>query len=165
MGQGRGTGSWPESIKLPARFARPRCNQYSGSGGPGKGSAIALAQAPPQAGPVVGHVLMLDNESVLEGEITREGDCYVIKRPVGEVKVPVAKAMVVCASMDEAFKILSSRRNLRDADERVRLARWCQTHGMHDQAVPAGDVRQRVPALARTGEALDGPVEVAGQAR
>ena len=97
--------------------------------------ALALAQVPSQPAPVVGHVLMLDNESVLEGEITRDGDCYVIKRPVGEVKVPVAKAPVVCASMDEAFKILSSRRNLRDADERIRLARWCQTHGMHDQAV------------------------------
>jgi hypothetical protein len=97
--------------------------------------AIALAQAPPQTAPVVGHVLMLDNESVLEGEITRDDGCYVIKRPVGEIKVPVAKAWVVCAGMDEAFKILSSRRNLRDADERVRLARWCQTHGLHDQAV------------------------------
>jgi hypothetical protein len=96
-------------------------------------TGLLLAQAP--TAPIVGHVLMLDNESVLEGDITREGDRYVIKRPVGEVKVPVSKALVVCASMDEAFKILGSRANLRDPDERVRLARWCQAHGMQERAI------------------------------
>jgi hypothetical protein len=96
-------------------------------------ATVLLAQAPPA--PVVGHVLMLDNENVLEGEITREGDRYIIKRSVGEIKVPVTKALVVCASMDEAFKILGSRANLRDPDERLRLARWCQAHGMHDRAI------------------------------
>jgi hypothetical protein len=96
-------------------------------------ATVLLAQARPA--PIVGHVLMLDNESVLEGDITREGERYVIKRPVGEIKVPVGKALVVCASMDEAFKILSSRANLRDPDERTRLARWCQSHGMQDRAI------------------------------
>ena len=71
-------------------------------------ATVLLAQAP--SAPIVGHVLMLDNESVLEGDITRDGECYDIKRPVGEIKVPVGKALVVCASMDEAFKILSSPR-------------------------------------------------------
>jgi hypothetical protein len=98
------------------------------------GAGLLSAQVPP-APPVEGRVLMLDNERVLEGEITREGDVYVIKRPVGELRVPTAKALTVCASMEEAFKILSTRTNLRDPDERVRLARWCQMHGLTEQAI------------------------------
>ena len=58
-------------------------------------AGLVLSQEP-TARPV-GHVLVLDNERVLEGAITREGDRYVIRRSVGEMKIPVAKALAVCA--------------------------------------------------------------------
>ena len=50
-----------------------------------------------------GHVLVLDNERVLEGDITREGEVYVIRRSVGEMKIPASKALVVCGSLDDVF--------------------------------------------------------------
>jgi hypothetical protein len=103
------------------------------------GSALLLAPAgwlaAQQTSPtVVGHVLILDNERILEGDISSDGTDYILKRSVGELRIPASKALVVCGSKDEAFKIISKRANLSDADERVRLARWCQMHGMQDQA-------------------------------
>src|SRR5438045_80150 len=97
--------------------------------------AGALAAQEPASLPLSGHVLILDNERVLEGEISRQGDRYVVRRAVGEVTVPAAKALAVCGTLEEAYRLLSARANLHDADERLRLARWCHGVGLRDQAV------------------------------
>lgn len=82
-----------------------------------------------------GRVLLLENERVLEGEVLREGDRYRIRRPLGESWVPAANVLRLCGDIDEAYQFLRHRANLRDPDERLRLARWCQLHGLRAQGL------------------------------
>jgi hypothetical protein len=93
----------------------------------------ARATDPPPA--AAGHVLLLDNERFLEGDITREGERYRIRRALGETWVPAAKVMRLCASREDAYHFLRGRANLRDVDERLRLARWCHLHGLREQGL------------------------------
>src|SRR5439155_26201306 len=80
-----------------------------------------------------GKVLVLDNLRVLEGDVTRVEDQYRIARPVGETFVPAAKVLVVCPDMAAAYRHLQSRSDLRDAGDRLRLARWCHANGLTKQ--------------------------------
>jgi hypothetical protein len=85
--------------------------------------------------PDVGQVLLLDNERLVEGDIHREGNRYRIRRELGESWIPADKVVRLCASREEAFQTLRARANLRDVDERLRLARWCQLHGLMEQGL------------------------------
>jgi hypothetical protein len=82
-----------------------------------------------------GKVLILDNERALEGDIELQGEQYCIRRGDGEMAMPAKKAICLCASWDEALAFLKSRANLADADERLRLAQWCQDHGLLEQGL------------------------------
>jgi hypothetical protein len=82
-----------------------------------------------------GHVLLLDNEGTLEGDIERVGDQYRVRRPHGETWVPGDKVLGLCANLEDAYAFLRRRANLDDADERLRLARWCHLHGLRGQAL------------------------------
>jgi hypothetical protein len=93
--------------------------------------ALLAAAEPPAAG----KVLVLENENTMEGDVARVGDQYRVRRLVGETWVPAGQVACVCGSLDEAFAFIRARANLGDADERLRLARWCRAHGMHDRAV------------------------------
>jgi hypothetical protein len=83
----------------------------------------------------VGRVLVLDNERLLEGEVERHGDQFCLRQASGEMWLPAEKVLKVCADREEAFAFVAARANLRDPDERLRLARWCQINGLYEQAV------------------------------
>lgn len=85
--------------------------------------------------PTTGHVLVLENERTLEGDIERQGSQYRVRRIVGETWVPGEEVLRLCANWQEAYEYLRGRANLRDPDERLRLARWCHLHGLRDQAL------------------------------
>jgi hypothetical protein len=97
------------------------------------GLGTALAQAPVAV--TTGKVLLLDNERVVEGEITRVGDRYSVKRFGGETSWPAEKVLRLCANMEDAYNFLRTRANLKDPDERLRLAQWCHLHGLREQAL------------------------------
>lgn len=82
-----------------------------------------------------GRVLVLDNERTLDGEIDKQGNQYRVKRAAGETLVPADKVLRVCADHEEAYRYLRGRANLDDADERLRLATWCQQNGLRKQAL------------------------------
>jgi hypothetical protein len=82
-----------------------------------------------------GRVLLLENDRLLEGEIERIGNRYRIRRPVGELWIPCDRARRLCRDLDEAFFLMQAQANLRDPDERLRLARWCRTNGLRDRAL------------------------------
>src|SRR5262249_30855034 len=44
-------------------------------------------------------------------------------------------AVRLCASRDDAYRYLRTQANLDDADECLRLARWCLMHEMRQQAL------------------------------
>jgi hypothetical protein len=101
-------------------------------------ASLLTAQQPPSSSPPVaetGRVLLLDNNSVLEGVVERQAENYVVRGAVGELKVPAAKALAVLASLEEAYQLLKSRINLQDGEERLKLAQWCHTHGLPMQAI------------------------------
>jgi hypothetical protein len=100
------------------------------------GLASAVLKATEPAAPRArGSVLVLENERTMEGDIQRVGDDYRIRRSVGEVWVPGAKVLRLCADWVEAYAYLRSRANLGDSDERIRLARWCQLHNLKKEAL------------------------------
>jgi hypothetical protein len=90
--------------------------------------------APPPT-PPTGKVLVLDNEHTLEGDIDLVGQQYRIRRTIGETFVPASRVLIVCASMEEAFRFLRGRCNLHDPDERLKLAEWCRVRGLRDLAL------------------------------
>jgi hypothetical protein len=100
-----------------------------------------------------GHVLVLENGRTLEGDIDREGDQYRVRRSVGETWVSSDKALHLCENLEEAYEYLKRQANLRDADERVRLARWCQQHALRAQALAeitaAVELQPKNPELRR----------------
>jgi hypothetical protein len=98
--------------------------------GPGAG----LRAADP-ALPTKGKVLVLDNERTVEGDVERVGDQYRVRRAVGETLVPGDHVLRLCDSLEDAFAFLRGRANLKDPDERLRLANWCHQHGLTEQAL------------------------------
>ncbi len=90
---------------------------------------------PADKGPSHGKVLVLENEQPLAGDIERVGDAYRVRRLIGETTVPADRVLRLCADMEEAYHFVSGRANLKDADERLRLAEWCRLNGLHEQAV------------------------------
>ncbi len=92
----------------------------------------AAATEPSRGG--VGHVLVLDNEHTLEGDIVREGDEYHVRRGGAETWLPADKVLFLGGSYEEAYRFLKTRANLDDADERLRLARWCHLHSLRADA-------------------------------
>src|SRR5947209_2061289 len=82
--------------------------------------------APPRT---TGRVLVLDNERTYEGDIERQGNQYRVRRGVSELWVQQENVLRLCATLEEAYAYLRSRANLRDPDERLRLANWCHLHG------------------------------------
>src|SRR5262245_34141016 len=101
--------------------------------------AAALAWSgsamPPDGERYSGKVLLLANERALEGEIERVEDRYCVRRGKGEMWLPVTKTLRLCADWDEALAFLKGRANLQDADERLRLARWCQSNDQIELAL------------------------------
>jgi hypothetical protein len=145
-------------------------------------AAAAWAAAAATAGAAeTGRVLVLTNERTVEGDIEHVGDQYRVRHPVGETWVPGAKVLRLCADMPEAYRVLRGRANVNDPDECVRLARWCQGHGLANQALecvaeavklnPSHAEAKRMlnglqraaaapPAPAITSVALPGPLEM-----
>jgi len=84
-----------------------------------------------------GRILVLENERTIQGQIEKEGDQYHIRRETGETWVPAGQVLYLCETMEQALQFLRGRANLRDLDERIRLARWCQLHGLRNEALTA----------------------------
>lgn len=86
--------------------------------------------------PETGKVLLLDNQFIIEGEITRVGDEYSVKRDgAGEVLIPKERVLKLVQSRSEAFGILREKRQANDVDARIKLARWGLVHQLHSEAL------------------------------
>jgi hypothetical protein len=90
-----------------------------------------IAAGPPEAG----RFLLLDTRQLLEGEIERTGDGYVVRRDGGETLIPAARVVAVCADRMGAFRILTDKTDARSADQRLKLAEWCHNNGLPKEAI------------------------------
>lgn len=96
---------------------------------------VRLVTKPPAPEPTRGKVLLLDNDRILEGDIERVEGNYRIRRTIGELSIPVGRGKRLCATLNDALDVMKSQANLKDPDERLRLARWCQVNGLRDHAL------------------------------
>ncbi len=100
------------------------------------GAGWASATEPGGASPPgKARVLLLENDRVLQGDVDKVGEEYRLRRLTGETWVPANTVARVCASLDEAYQYLRGRANLRDPDERLRLANWCRLNELTPQAL------------------------------
>src|SRR5215218_5019128 len=76
-------------------------------------------------------IIVLDNENILEGTATLTEERYQIRTGSGEFTLPKVRVLAIVANKQEAFDIVAQRANRGDADERLRLAKWCYLNGMH----------------------------------
>jgi hypothetical protein len=84
----------------------------------------------------VGKVLLLRNGEVMEGEIRRVGKLQIlIRRGQSEIMISAARAARICADWDDAYAFAFSLIDPDDAGQRVKLARWCHTHGLNAQGL------------------------------
>ncbi|MFM7541339.1 MAG: hypothetical protein ACKO9Z_16930 [Planctomycetota bacterium] len=93
------------------------------------------AGEPTPSRPAKGQVLILDNDRTLEGEIEKVGDQYRLRRGDAVTWISGQNSAVLCPDLVSAHKALRQRANLQDADERIRLARWCLAHNLKEQAL------------------------------
>jgi hypothetical protein len=100
----------------------------------GSGVSRVRAAEPPSS-LSKGKVLILKNEYTMEGDIEHVGDRYRVRRAQAETWVPAARVLSLVASMSDAYAYFRSGVNLDDADERLRLARWCRLNGLRPQAL------------------------------
>ena len=98
--------------------------------------APIVARAEPTPTRPAARILVLDNENLLEGEITRVEAGYQIRRASGgDLILPNKRVLAVVGDRKAAFSVLADRANLRDADERLRLARWCAANELPSEAL------------------------------
>jgi hypothetical protein len=130
---------------------------------------------PPVQPPTAGHVIVLDNERTLDGDIERVGEQYRIRRASGETWIPVSKDSWLCESFDDAYQLLRRRSNPDDPDEHIRLAQWCHQHDLKSHAVAearlaiairpdSGDGKRMLALLERStgGSTMVGPPAPSG---
>src|SRR5947209_2403300 len=101
---------------------------------PGLVAGVGWSLSAQDAGRVTGKVLLLQNERAFEGDVEKVGETYRVRKGGGEVAVPAAQVLWLCADWDDALAYMRSRANLADPDERLRLAKWCQLNHLADQA-------------------------------
>jgi hypothetical protein len=90
---------------------------------------------PPAPAKTTGHVLVLDGDRTLDGDIERVGAQYRIRRDAGETWIPATNESQLCDSYEDAYQSLRRRSNPDDCDEHIRLAQWCRDHELKKQAV------------------------------
>ncbi len=87
----------------------------------------------PLVPPNRGTVLILQRDRTWEGDIVRKGSQYIVRKkgdPIGEIRIPKDKVVALCRDWDDAYLFMKSQANLRDADERIRLARFFLTNNV-----------------------------------
>jgi hypothetical protein len=113
-------------------------------------AAVALADAP-------GKILILDNELLIEGEVRRDRDQYVVRRGSGETIIPASRVIDVVPDRRHAYLAMSARCNRRDFDDRMHLIHWCMEQGLRAEALAeAESLRQFRPEDAGLTRLVDG---------
>lgn len=79
-------------------------------------------------------VLLLKNGSLQEGLVSDGGTVYFIHNRSGKIPVPKTSVEMVGRSVREIYEFKLSRLPERDPDEHMKLARWCLTQRLNDEA-------------------------------
>jgi hypothetical protein len=80
-----------------------------------------------------GEVLLLKNGNTLEGGIRRTHGSYVVRNADGEVYASAEDVLARCENLNQAYQWKVAR-TPHDAQPHVRLAQWCLSHGLINEA-------------------------------
>jgi len=88
-------------------------------------SVLAVGHAEPlQVAPTDG-VLLLRNQNVLRGKISRVADHYLVAVPGGEIRVRASEVELFCHDLDEGYRRKRAAMQQGTATEHLALAEWC----------------------------------------
>jgi hypothetical protein len=94
-----------------------------------RGAAWGQSSLAPEAG-----VLVLKNGQVIDGDVTRAGDYYVVTKGEGsELRLKADEVEAFCLSLLEAYELKQRHLSGFSAKPHLDLARWCLRHQLHDQ--------------------------------
>ncbi|MSU77960.1 MAG: hypothetical protein EXS16_07675 [Gemmataceae bacterium] len=82
-----------------------------------------------------GQVLILKNGNVMEGNIEKVGGQYCLRKGKSEVWIAADKITQLCADWEDAYTYAQKFIKQDSAVDRVRLARWCQLHNLHEKSL------------------------------
>src|SRR5262245_40344147 len=83
----------------------------------------------PEAG-----VLSLKNGQIIEGNITRAGDYYIVTKGEGsELRLKTDEVEAFCATLLEAYEFKERHLSGLSARSHLELAKWCLRHGLYDK--------------------------------
>ena len=101
---------------------------------------IAVLAAAPLCGdePVLAPregVLLLKNGQVMQGNITKAGDYFVLTiGKTGEIRLPEADIETQCVDLDDAYRYQAAMLPTKKAEPHLKLAEWCLRYGLIQQA-------------------------------
>jgi hypothetical protein len=95
---------------------------------------VLLLGAAPREMPKAGKFLVLRNGRTMEGDIDLVGDQYRVRRNGGETLVPANQVQRLFLDTEDAYRFLRARADLNDANERLRLAKWCLDYNLRERA-------------------------------
>jgi hypothetical protein len=75
-------------------------------------------------------ILVLQDGGVLEGQITRAADWYVVSRAGGQMQIEQARVMLVGHSLEEAYVFRRQQLNEAKAEPHLALADWCLRYNL-----------------------------------
>jgi hypothetical protein len=88
----------------------------------------------PESLPAPKQVLLLVNGQVLKGEVQEVDDGYVVRHKVGVIHKRRRDVQGAFESLDTAYLHLKERTPENDPDERLKLALWCLSQNLKEQA-------------------------------
>jgi hypothetical protein len=97
-------------------------------------AALPLNAAEPVLTPQHG-VLLLRNGNVIEGEVTRAGDYYLVTfGDSGEARLAAGDVETLCVDLDDAYRYKRATMLGKGVAPHLDLAEWCLRHGLNHQA-------------------------------
>jgi hypothetical protein len=110
-----------------------------------------------------GKVLLLKSGQVMEGEIEQVGNEMCIRRGSSELRIATDRTVRLCPDWIDAYAFMLAHIRDTNADDHLKLARWCHANRMADQAIHHtkaalelqpnhGEAKQLLTALERMGQ-------------
>lgn len=112
-------------------------------------SVVLLAATTPvhaQRPSTAAGVLVLRNGHLLQGDISRSGDEYVVRQATSVIRLGAAQVEFFARTRREAYEVLRRRHDPPTGDDHIRLAQWCLRNELLDGAAEELDaLKQAVP--------------------
>lgn len=108
------------------------------------GSLRADTPSPPFVAPQAESFLVLLSGEVIQGQISKLDDKYVVVLPTGRIFVPETNVEIVCSDLREAYRSRQARAGYNQVQDHVELAQWCDRHRLRTEAEAELQIARRL---------------------